>query len=62
MEDLTEVKKVAETNDEEEVNSALNDGWKIIAVAPGVWSDTKEPFIRYSLGWFGDIPSQKPTI
>lgn len=49
--DLSTVKKVVETNNVTQVNNHLDKGWILLSAAPGQWPDTKEPHIKYSIGW-----------
>lgn len=60
MEHLTTMQEVFESVRKEEVNSYLKAGWTLICVGAGTWDDTKESYIRYSLGWDKALPSKHP--
>lgn len=47
--DLETIGTVLQTDDVQEVNAKLEDGWVIIAIATGTKPEG-EPWIRYSLG------------
>ncbi|MBN7136239.1 hypothetical protein ABIE09_001595 [Lysobacter enzymogenes] len=47
--DLETIGEVVQIDDVQEVNQRLQDGWVVLAVAPGTKAGG-EPWLRYSLG------------
>lgn len=51
MTDLTKIKTVHEVINHTDANKYLKVGWKLICTAGGMWPESQQPYIKYSLGW-----------